>query len=364
MAQRKNLSSDDESESESPYQSQNSSYQPKDPEMVKLMKNIRLGVKIGLGAVVGLTALIGGCQSFYTVDQDSQAVVTRLGAYKETTNPGLNFKLPFWIDNAKIQPVRKVQKMEFGFRTTKSGVDSTFITSDSPGIKPDLVNTLREEERALTGDLNIADVEWICQYKIKDPVAYTFNLKDPEETIRDVNLDVMKRIMGDGSIDEALIMNRTEYEARGREEMQKLLDGYNSGVEITAINLQSTNPPRPVRPSFNEVSTAMQEMETKINQARKVYNDTIPLAGGEAEKTVKDAEGFAVQRTNEAKGDVLKFYRQYQAYKSAPEITGNRIYFEAMKKFLPNVAEVNIIEQKGVEGGVLLFKDLGKGANK
>ena len=326
----------------------------------ELFAKIKAGIKIGLSAVVGLVGIVGVWQSFYTIDQESQGLVRRLGKYYEITEPGLHFKLPYGIDKVDEVPIRKVQKVEFGFRTLKSGVDSQIIGADTPGIKQELASLLREEYLTLTGDLNMADVEWICQYKIRDPFAYKFNLEEPEETLRDVNLDVMKKIVGDGSIDEVLILNRRENEVKAQEEVQKLLDSYDSGIQVIAINLQSVNPPKNVAPYFNEVSKSMQKRETMINDARKKRNEIIPAAKGEAEQTIKQAEAFAVERVNQAKGDADKFLKTLAEYQKAPEITRTRLYLETMEKVLPQIGEKTIVEQKGAEGGILLNLNMGK----
>jgi len=278
-----------------------------------------------------------------------------------------------------------VQKEEFGFRTLKAGVDSQYLGSDEiEGRRvggEDLVRLIREsgarvsrsstyqladkakeilrsEYVMLTGDLNIVDVEWIVQYLIKDARSYLFNIREPRQTIRDASQAVMRQLIGDGSVDEAITIGRIEYEVSAKEELQKLLDEYETGIHIVTVKLQSSNPPQRVRPAFNEVNKALQQKETRINEAKKAYNEAVPKSKGEAEQLIETAKGYAAERENRAKGDVAKFESVYIEYIKAPDITRQRMYLETMAKVLPSIPEKWIIEQGGAEGGILMRLDL------
>ena len=333
--------------------------------------------------VVVILAAIGLKSSIYTVPADSAGVVQRFGQYNRTTKPGIHLKMPFGMEDAVAVPVQKVQKEEFGFRTLEAGVDSRYLGADEIEARrvnsEDLMRLIRESgervsrgaasyERAreilrgeyvmLTGDLNIVDVEWIVQYQIKDARNYLFNIREPRQTIRDASQAVMRQLIGDGSVDEAITIGRIEYEVSGKEALQKLLDEYETGIHVVTVKLQSSNPPLRVRPAFNEVNKALQQKETRINEASKAYNEAVPKSKGEAEKLIETAKGYAAERVNQAQGDVAKFESIYAEYTKAPDVTRQRMYIETMAKVLPLIPEKWIIEQGGAEGGILMRLNL------
>lgn len=336
-------------------------------------------------AVVVVVVAFGLTTAIYTIPTDSAGVIQRFGKYNRTTEPGIHLKLPFLIETATGVPVKKVQKEEFGFRTLKAGVDSRYLGAEEIDARrsntEDLIRlieesgertsrtgtrqltemakeVLRGEYVMLTGDLNITDVEWIVQYKIKDARDYLFNVKRPKQTIRDASQAVMRQLVGNGSVDEAITIGRIEYESATKQSLQDLLDEYETGIHIVAVKLQSSNPPQRVRPAFNEVNKALQQKEQRINEAMKEYNEAIPKTRGEAKKLIETARGYAAERVNKAEGDIDKFKRIYTEYKKAPDITKQRMYLETMSKVLPKIPEKWIIEQGGAEGGILMKLDL------
>ncbi len=341
--------------------------------------------KLVQAAAVVIVVGVGLATSIYTVPTDSNGVVKRFGKYERTSEPGMHIKIPFWVETVAVVPVRKVQKEEFGFRTLKAGVDSRYLGVEEIEARrtsvQDLLNLIRESgervsrrssgelaERArqilrseyvmLTGDLNIVDVEWIVQFKIKNARNYLFNVRKPRATIRDASQAVMRQLIGNGSVDEAITIGRIENEIAAKEMLQRLLDEYETGIHIVAVKLQSCNPPLKVRPAFNEVNKALQQKEQRINEAMKQYNEAIPRTRGEAKKLVETAKGYAAERVNRAKGDVAKFEKIYRQYRQAPDITRQRMYLETMMELLPKIPEKWIIEQAGAEGGILLRLDM------
>lgn len=339
-------------------------------------------VKIGLLViVVGL----GAATSIYTVPTDSAGVIQRFGKYRRTSEPGIHLKIPFWVETATAVPVKKVQKEEFGFRTLEAGVDSRYLgveeidagrarpddlarlvgeggnrvsRGERRGLAEQAKEVLKSEYVMLTGGLNIIDVEWIVQYKIKDAGNYLFNVRDPHETIRDASEAVMRLLVGNGSVDEAITIGRIEYENLAQEQVQALLDQYETGIHVVTVKIQSSNPPQRVRPAFNDVNKALQQKEQRINEAMRAYNETIPKTKGEAKKLIESARGYAAERVNRAEGDVAKFERVFEEYQKAPEITRQRMYLETMSKLLPLIPEKWIIEQGGADGGILMKLDL------
>jgi len=336
--------------------------------------------------LVVVVAVASGLKSaVYTVPTDSAGVVQTFGRYSRTTEPGIHLKMPFGIEEAVAVPVKKVQKEEFGFRTLQAGVDTRYLGAEEIDARrsnaEDLMRLIMESgervsrsttsqlaERAkevlrgeyvmLTGDLNITNLEWIVQYKIKDARSYLFNIREPRQTIRDASQAVMRQLIGNGSVDEAITIGRIEYEVSAKEALQELLDQYETGIHIVTVKLQSSNPPLKVRPAFNEVNKALQQKETRINEANKAYNEAVPKSKGEAKKAIATAKGYAAERVNQAMGDIAKFEKIYAEYIKAPDITKQRMYLETMSKVLPLIPEKWIIEQGGADGGILMKLDL------
>ena len=203
-----------------------------------------------------------------------------------------------------------------------------------------------EESLMLTGDLNILDVRWIVQFKIKDPVKLLFNVRDPVENIRDVSEAVMRRFAGDYRVDEVLTTKREEVDDLVQQEMQRVLDDYQTGVQIVTVKLLDVNPPEKVKPAFNEVNEAKQEREKMINQAWEAYNKVIPRARGEAEQTIREAEGYSLDKINRAKGEAERFLAVLAEYKKAPEITQKRLYLETLSDVLPKAKEKYVIDPR------------------
>jgi membrane protease subunit HflK len=271
--------------------------------------------------------------SFYTVEADAVAVVLRFGEYVKQTEPGLHFKLPFGIETAIGVPVRKVFKQEFGFRTRRAGIRTEYDPRDYPA-----------ESLLLTGDLNIADVEWAVQYRIDDLRKYLFEIRDAEQALRDLSEAAMRIVVGDRTVTEVLTVGRIETADKVKQRLQKLLEQYNTGLYIVNVTLQDVYPPEKVKPSFNAVNEAKQEKERLINEARKDYNESVPKAKGEALQQISEAEGYALKRVNEARGDADRFNAIRQEYQNAKDVTRRRLYLETMSAILPEVKEIYIID--------------------
>ena len=274
--------------------------------------------------------------SIYTVDANENAVVLRLGKYSSTTGPGLHLKLPF-IDTVEKVKVDYQYKQEFGFRTLRPGVKTQYSNRGYEG-----------ESWMLTGDLKIAEVKWVVQYKIKDAKDYLFNVKNVENTIFDVSEAAVRLMIGDRSFIEVLQAERESVAIEARKYMQELLDSYKCGVSIQLVQLQGVVPPEPVADSFNEVNRAKQEQETLINEAKQAYNQKIFLVEGQAEKIITEANGYAIERTNQAEGDVALFESILLEYNKAPQITKDRLYLETMEYVLSNNKN-KIIVDKDIE---------------
>ena len=307
------------------------------------VKLIRYIILVILGVFV-LTALT---TSFYTVATDEKGVVTRFGKFDRITEPGLHFKLPAPIELVQQPQVERIFKEEFGFKTLQAGVQSRYGGKNL------------EESLMLCGDLSVAEVEWIVQYKISEPEKFLFNIRNPRKMIRDVAEAVMRNVVGDSSVDEVLTSRRVEINIQTEEKMQNILKSYNAGIQITAVKLQDVNPPEPVKPAFNEVNAAQQDKEKFINSALEDYNKIIPRARGEAKQMVKQAEAYAIDRTNTALGDANRFLQTWAEYKNSKDVTRRRLYLESMNKILPRLEKKYIIDDK--VKGLLPLMNIGEG---
>lgn len=199
----------------------------------------------------------------------------------------------------------------------------------------------------LTGDLNLAEVEWVVQYRVDNAYNNLFKVRNPESTLRDISEAAMRQIVGDRTVNEVLTVGRTEIGSRLQELIQNICREYSMGIKIEQVVLQDINPPEPVKAAFNAVNEAQQEKETLINQAKSEYNKVIPKARGQAEETIQQAEGYAAERVNNAEGEAARFTALYNEFIKAPEVTKRRIYLETMSNVIPEIGNVVITDQKG-----------------
>lgn len=295
----------------------------------------RFSAKHFIWVIIAVLILYGFATSVYTVPEDSKAVVLRFGKDVRQEEPGLHFKLPVGIEKHYPVPVKRIFKEEFGFRTLKASVTTQYDSRDYPS-----------ESLMLTGDLNIADVEWVVQYKILDPRQYMFAIRDPQQALRDLSESVMRLVVGDQTATQVLTVGRSEITGEVEQKLQDLLNLYQTGLRVESVTLQDVNPPDAVKPAFNSVNESKQEKEKLINEARRDRNTTVPKATGMAKQQVTEAEGYALRRVNQAQGDADRFISILNAYKNAKEVTRQRLYLETMGEVLPTVEEVYVIDGK------------------
>jgi membrane protease subunit HflK len=279
-------------------------------------------VVLGIAALV---VLLGLFNTFYQVQPEEVGVVVRFGKYIRTTEPGLRVKIPFVEQVGKVA-VQRQEKEEFGFRSVEPGVRTTFSQAD-----------FSAESMMLTGDLNVAVVEWIVQYRVADPYLYLFKVRNITETFRAMNEAVMRQVVGDRTVTEVLTVGRQEIETRTEELLRSLSQQYEMGITIEQVVLQDVNPPDPVKPSWDEVNQAQQQRDRLINEALGEYNKVIPLAKGEALQAVLEAEGYSLNRVNRAQGESARFQSIHAAYRKAPNVTRRRLYLETMERVLPRL---------------------------
>ena len=316
------------------------------PQMDDFIKKVNK-FKVPGGPVLIFIVLLAlfGSSMFYTVEVDEVGVVQRFGKYSRTRNPGLNFKLPAGIEKVTKVKVRRVYKEEFGFRSSRG---------EAMGFSGNSENNV---SLMLTGDLNVALVPWIVQYRINDPYEYLFKVKNINKLLRDMSEAAMRLVVGDRSIDE-VISKREDIADEARDVLQKELDQAETGINVITIEMKRTNVPMDVQPSFNEVNQATQEKEKLIYQAKEEYNKEIPAARGEAERTIKAAEGYALDRINRAEGDVARFKSVYEEYVKAKDVTRRRLYLEMLKEVFPKLGSKYIVDSD--QKNLLPLLNLGK----
>lgn len=298
------------------------------------------GLGLQLLIIIVILAIYGAFTSFYKIEESQQGVVTRFGAFSHIADPGPHFKLPFGIDQVYEIEVTRVHELQFGFRK-----DSRIATKQA-----------RLESLMLTGDLNVAVVEWILNYKIVDPKKYLFHAVNVEKNIHDISISVMRRVVGDKLVSDVLTTDRVEIANKAMQLTQQTIDLYDMGILITKIALQNVTPPEPVKPAFNEINIARQEKERMVNEAQGIYNKIIPEAEGKANKIVAEAEAYAVARINRAKGDADRYREMLAAYQAAPQITRKRMYLETMQEIFSNPDKITIVDSQ-IKGLLPIFSN-------
>jgi modulator of FtsH protease HflK len=286
---------------------------------------------------IAVAVLLFFLTTYFQVEPDEVGVVQRFGRYVKTADPGPHVKIPFGVDKVTKVPVQRTLKLELGFRTQRADVKTQFAASTPETAA---------ESAMLTGDLNVAVVEWVVQYKIKDPVRYLFHVREPLSTFRDMSEAVMRQVVGDHSVDEVITIGRESIALEAKQQLQDLCNLYGIGIEVQQLVLQDVNPPEPVKPAFNEVNQAIQEKERAINDAWADYNKSVPKAKGEADQAIRSAEGYALERVNKAEGDASRFNALHEEYRKAPVVTRKRIYLETLAQVLPRIERKVVLDDK------------------
>ena len=284
----------------------------------------------------------------YMVGPDEVGIVRTFGAYTRVAQSGLNWHFPAPIETVNTPKVTEVKRIEIGFRTLKNGQ----------------YRTVEKESLMLTGDENIVDAEMIVQYKIKDPVAYLFNIVGPVLTVREASEASLRTVVGRNNIDETLTTGKFRIQEETKEQLQLILDKYESGIHVVAVQLQDVSPPKEVLGAFKDVASAKEDKNRMINQAEGYRNDIIPKARGEGEAMIRNAEGFRESRIKRSEGDAAKFTTVLKEYKKAKSITQKRLYLETMEKVLPGIDKIIIPDKDSGNMLNLLNLNTGKGDKK
>ena len=301
---------------------------------------------LGIFPIFGIALIFWLFTGVYTVGPDEVGVVQRFGKYIRMAQSGLNYHMPFPIETVKTPKVTEVKRIEIGFRT----------------IGKNQYRTVERESLMLTGDENIVDAELIVQYKIKEPINYLFNFIGPELTMREASEASLRTVVGRHNIDEALTSGKLMIQEETKELLQSILDKYETGIQVVAVQLQDVSPPKQVIDSFKDVASAKEDKNRMINEAEGYRNNVIPKARGEAQSMILEAEGFRESRISRAEGDVAKFKAILKEYSKAKDVTRKRLYLEAMEEILPGLEKY--IVPSGEDGNLLNLLNLGgtKGA--
>ncbi|MEC9474603.1 MAG: FtsH protease activity modulator HflK [Candidatus Neomarinimicrobiota bacterium] len=294
--------------------------------------------KISLGAfpLVGILLVLWLLSGIYIVGPDQVGVVQTLGKYSRASQSGLNYHFPYPFEKVSTPKVTEVKRIEIGFRT----------------VGKNQYQTIARESLMLTGDENIVDAEMIVQYRIKDPVAYTFNFIEPELTVRQASEASLRTVVGRHNIDEALTSGKFMIQEESKELIQTILDKYNTGILVVAVQLQDVSPPEQVISAFKDVASAKEDKNRMINQAEGYRNDVIPKARGQAQAEIREAEGYKKARIARAEGDVSKFNAVLKEYRKSKAVTETRMFLETAEEILSN--REKIIVPDGKEGSNLI----------
>ena len=293
-------------------------------------------LSMGTFPLVGIFVVLWLLTGIYVVGPDEVGVVQTLGKYSRAAQSGLNYHFPYPIETVSTPKVTEVKRIEIGFRT----------------VGKNQYQTISRESLMLTGDENIVDAEMIVQYRIKDPVAYTFNFIEPELTVRQASEASLRTVVGRHNIDEALTSWKFMIQEEAKELIQNILDKYNTGILVVAVQLQDVSPPEQVISAFKDVASAKEDKNRMVNQAEGYRNDVIPKARGEAQAQIREAEGYKEARIARAEGDVSKFNAVLKEYRKSKEVTETRLFLETAEEILSN--REKIIVPDGKEGSNLI----------
>ena len=304
-----------------------------------------------IGLVLIILVLIWLASGLYRVLPDEQGVVLRFGKFTSTTQPGLNYHIPFPVETVLTPKVTKVNRMDVGFRSER---DTGFSTGGG-------VSDVPEESLMLTGDENIVNIDFSVFWVIKDAGKFLFQIQNPEGTVKAAAETAMREVVAKSRIQQILTEGRAKIENETQEIIQSILDEYNSGIQITQVQTQKADPPDQVIDAFRDVQAARADMERSKNEAEAYANDVIPRARGEAAKIMQAAEAYKQKVVAAAEGEASRFVSIYTEYAKAKEVTQERMYLETMEKVLADIDKV-IIEKNASSGVVpyLPLPELGK----
>jgi membrane protease subunit HflK len=305
------------------------------------------GKKVLILAGLGILAIWLGYGGAYRVQPNQVGVELVLGRFTGTTDPGLHWNYPAPIGTVYRPDVTAENRIEIGLRTSGEATRRGASVRDVP-----------EESQMITGDENIVDIDFVVFWKIADAPNYLFNIRNPDETIKMAAESVMRDIVGQTPIQEALTSGREDIERRTLASLQKLMTEYGAGIEVRQVQMLEVLPPKNVIDAFDEVSRARQDKDRLKNEAEAYRNDIVPRARGESQQTLQGAEAYRQEVVNRAQGDANRFNQVYDAYKRSKDVTTMRIYLETLEEVFQNVNKVIIDGDAGGASGVVPYLPL------
>src|SRR6056297_2461958 len=306
----------------------------------------------GIGAWIIIILIIGlwAGQGIYTIDEPEVGLVKRFGKHVRTVGPGLHYHVPAPVETVVPVDVKSVRKIEIGYETV------------SPPPNPQY-RSKKDEALMLTGDNNIVHIEFAVQYKIKDAENYIFNVIDGKKILKQMTEAVMREEVAKRKFSDVITVSRGEIAQAVHDDLQKLVNIYNTGMMVENVKLQDANPPEPVTAAFDDVNSAKEDRETYINKAQAYANEVIPEAEGEAAHVVNKAEAYKEEKVASAQGDVSKFKNVLKEYNmGSKKVTRKRLYIETLEDILPNTEKI-ILPEGDSNSSVLKLLDLNEMKN-
>lgn len=324
------------------------SFENKSEGVVQVKNFINKYMKGFVGWII-IIVLVGlwASQGLYTVNPSEVGLVKRFGKHSRTVGSGLHYHIPAPIESVVTVDIRSLRKIEVGYTTI------------SPPPNP-RYRVNKEEALMLTGDGNIVHIEFAVQYKVKGPEKYAFNLIDPEAIIKEMSEAIIRDEVAKRGLTEIITVSRDEIAQELHQDLQILLDNYDTGVLVEAVKLQDANPPEPVADAFDDVNSAWEDRETYVNQAKAYANQVVPKAEADAAQIINNAEAYKEEKVAAAQGDVAKFKDVLAKYNAgSKEITKTRLYIESLEKILPNTKKI-LLTEKSSGSSVLKLLDINK----
>ena len=292
----------------------------------------------GVGVVLGLVVLLWSSSGFYIVDASQRGVVLQFGRFKEITEPGLRWRLPWPVQSHETVNLSGVRTIEIGYRTTEK-------------------NRVNKEALMLTDDENIVSVQFAVQYLLKDPQAYLFNNRHADDSVMQAAETAIREVVGKSKMDFVLYEGRDAIAANTQKLIQEILDRYQTGIQVRSVSMQGTQPPEQVQAAFDDAVKAGQDRERQKNEGQAYANDVVPRARGTASRLFEEASGYKQRIVAMAEGDASRFKQILTEYQKAPEVTRQRLYLETMQQVYSNTSKV-MVDAKGQ--GNLLYLPLDK----
>lgn len=297
----------------------------------------------GLG--IAIVVVLWLASGIYRVEPDQEGIVLRFGAYTGKTNPGLNYHLPWPIEEALTPTVTRVNRVEIGYRT-----------SLAPGRNARQTD-VPEESLMLTGDENIVDINFTVFWLVKDAPAYLFNIRNPELTVKSAAESAMREVIGHTEIATAFAEGRGKIETDSQKLLQEILDFYGAGIDVTQVQLLKVDPPGPVIDAFRDVQSAKIDLQRLVNEAESYRNDIVPRAHGDASRIQQEAQAYRAQIVLQAQGDAARFQSVYASYKASQDVTARRLYIETMESILKSTNKI-LIDKTASGSGVVPYLPL------